>query len=645
MLLLTAATFGGQESIGIFDHLPDDEAELLKDRAEGIAKIPREKRVPLLVQEIKRQVTARRGQLWSADPERLAHVLRGERAALVEVILRALPQGTADAVRKLLPRLQPVKLQHEVRPQILNIVRWRLEEALVRAGPRRAGFKFSDVLLLKSREVLTLCDRLGARALAQAIAGLAEADRDGLLSRLKPDQRQLAAKHASAAAARALTALDAKQLLGIYGAEKDPSLALTSAGAQRLARAALAQSPEFAARLVERHPGPLGQLLLKWIREERPRVTGRIDGGRTDVVGELEQLERLGIIDKPIRLAPPPARIPAPPPRAPPGPPDLPGGKLVPPRPRGLMTAPPDTSGAPYRDPIAERQARRAGALSSRLPPSEPQAPTGADRSPGHAIRGPDPGGAPRRDRLSSRGIQVPESESGRAERRDRLSSRGIPVPESESGRVERRDRLSSRGNPVPGSESGGAERRDRLSSRGNPVPGSESGGAERRDRMSSRGNSVPGSESGGAERRDRLSSRGILVPGSESGRAELRDRTFSRAQAPASVDPSRPSRSVPVPERSSPSGTPAPDASGRERPRSPVLQPIPKRVTGRPDADSAHEHRPVGSDAANRRSEPDERDENPPTSPGRSPQAPDGERTSLQRSPRPGRGPKGGSG
>lgn len=534
MLLLTAATFGGQESIGIFEHLPDDEAELLKHRAEGLAKIPRDKRVPLLVQEIKRLVTARRGQLWSADPERLAQVLKGERSALVEVILRALPEGTADAVRKHLPAMAKVKIQREVRPQILHIVRWKLEEALGRAAPKRPGFKFSDVLLLKSREVLTLCDRLGARALGQPIAGLGEAERDSFLGRLKPDQRQLAAKAATAMAARALAPDDAAKLLAMYGSEKDPSMAVTSAGAQRLARASLAQSPEFAARLVERHPGALGQLLLKWVREERPRVTGKVDGGRTDVVAELEKLEEKGIIDKPVRLAPPPLKAPvSPPPRAPSvavGAGELPGGKLLPPKPRGVVPSPPQ-GGAPgskqssaYRDPIAERQARRAGVPVPRA----------------------DDAGA-RRDPIADR----------QARRAGALSSRALPPVQVEEAQRER-------------------------------PPG----------RPSERGSSV--------------------------GPPPLPNRPRSQVLQPLPQRPNRPPSQV---------GVPVPPAAKR---------------AGPPGEDLAKEHRAVGYDTAKRRNQADGSKQDPPTQPQKALQPGEqrGDRTSLQRAPRPpGRGPKDGSG
>ena len=109
MMLLTAITFGGQEGISALEHLPEDEAELLQHRAQEISQIPREKRIPLMVQEIKRLVRDRRGQLWSADPERLAGLLKRERLAVVEVVLRALPAALADAVRSLLPSTGRVK--------------------------------------------------------------------------------------------------------------------------------------------------------------------------------------------------------------------------------------------------------------------------------------------------------------------------------------------------------------------------------------------------------------------------------------------------------------------------------------------------------------------------------------------------------
>ena len=391
MLLLTAVTFGGANSVEALDHLPDEEAELLKHRAQALLQIPRDKRIPFLVQEIKRLVTARRRQLATVDPARLAAVLGKERHALVEVVLRALPSQLADAVRKEVPG-GAVKLQREVRPDVLSIIRWKLEEAIRQSAPKGAGlFKFTDLLTLQSRELLTIADRMGARALATAIAGLPDADRDAFLGALPPDQRSLAQRASDAGKARKLTDEDSRTVLEMHNALKEPSTGMRSAGAQRLARSALAQGPEFAARLIERNPGDFGKLLVRWTREERNKAV-RGDGGRMDIVEQMERLAQRGVIDRPLRLPPPAAKSPHPSGV-------MPGGQLVAPRPvdkrSSVLGPPPERRPPPVnerarsvaipipmpprlgekevrRDFMAEREARKAGAASSSVHPSVP---------------------------------------------------------------------------------------------------------------------------------------------------------------------------------------------------------------------------------------------------------------------------------
>jgi len=385
MLLLTAVTFGGQDCIPALDFLPEAEGEVLKHRAQEMLQIPREKRIPLLVQEIKRLVTSRRGALWAVDPEKLAEVLRGERPAVVEVLLKALPEALADMVRQYLPSMPRGDLK--VRPEIVNILRWKVEEVLDRAGARRAHFKFSDVLLLQQRELLSVCDHIGARGLASAVAGLPDPEQEAFLAALSPDQRQLMAKYVAAVGSRRMSEEDARTLLEGHNVKKGASEAVRSVGAQRLARACLAQSAEFAARLLERYRGEFGQLLGKWVREERARVANRGDGGRTDIVAELEKLDQRGIIAKPVRLMPPPKRVGG---RLPMANPTLNGtergpGNLRPPSPelrdRKPVAGPPPRQGPghsrtgefPRRDPAGERNGRRAGAAGRDELPDESQ--------------------------------------------------------------------------------------------------------------------------------------------------------------------------------------------------------------------------------------------------------------------------------
>ncbi|MCA3013029.1 MAG: hypothetical protein INH41_11610 [Myxococcaceae bacterium] len=309
MLLLTSVAFGGSDAIAAYAHLSADEEELLKHRAQGLLQIPREKRIPLVIQEIKRIVTARRRQLGNADPKRLAALLSKERAALVEVVLRALPSELAEACRAELGPRPTVKLTREVRPDILSIVRWKLEEGLKKGAPQVGTFRFTDLLTMSPREVISICDRMGARVLATAVAGLSDADRESFLGRLPPDQRTLAARAAEAGRARRLSEADAKTVLELHGALEDPSGGLRSAGAQRVVRASVAQSPDFAQRLGERHAGhELGKVFRRWLKEEKGKpVKG--DGGRLDIVEQMERLAQKGVVDRPLRL-PPPMRLP-----------------------------------------------------------------------------------------------------------------------------------------------------------------------------------------------------------------------------------------------------------------------------------------------------------------------------------------------
>src|SRR5690349_1259968 len=123
MLLLTGVTFGGQEVLESFDFLEEYESDLLKYRAQDLLQIPREKRIPLLVQEIKRLVTSRPTELYLADPVKLAEVLRGERAATRDILLSGFPEPLALAVKAYLPpaTLRPSK---KLRPELLPVLRW-----------------------------------------------------------------------------------------------------------------------------------------------------------------------------------------------------------------------------------------------------------------------------------------------------------------------------------------------------------------------------------------------------------------------------------------------------------------------------------------------------------------------------------------
>ncbi|WP_224250257.1 hypothetical protein [Hyalangium gracile] len=433
MLLLTAITFGGQEGVASLEFLAPEDGELLSHRAQEIMQIPREKRIPLLVQEIKKLMKDRRGQLWSAEPEKLAALIKNERAALVEVVLRALPAVLAEAVRAHLPQ-KPVKLTREVRPQVLDIVRWKLEERLSRSAGSQVAFKFSDVLMLQPRELLTVCDRLGARVLGPALAGLQEAQREPLIAALPPDQKQLASKSVQANAPRKLPEEEAKEQLAAHDGLKNLSAAIRSAGTQRLARACVSQSAEFAARMLERHRGEFGSLLAKWVRDERSKPVSRTtDGGRADIVADLERLANRGLIERPVRLTPQRPALNPPPAKAPPPAAREPVPSRVGPAPERASAVGPAPS--PRRDPMAEREARRAGAVGGASPQAsanerrDPMAERAARRAGALSTREPPP--VREQSRIAPLGDEGPEP-SRKLRAAPRESTVGVP-PRRES--------------------------------------------------------------------------------------------------------------------------------------------------------------------------------------------------------------------
>jgi hypothetical protein len=308
MLLLTAVTFGGQEGVAAFDFLPDDEADVLRDRARQILAIPREQRVPFLVQEIKRFVTGHSAdELKSVDARQVAEVLKNERPALTEVVLRSLPSSVVSDVR--IELAQPVlDLTREVRPDILAIIRWKLERRLADAMPKARDFSVFDLLLLSAGDLLTLADHLGARVIAPMVEALAPSEREELLRALPPDQRHLL-QHTlqSRQPGRRHDPAVAREALARAAEGGELRHAMRLSGIRRIARACIAQSPELAARVIEKQRGDLGRHLARCVSEERKAGNrGSEESIKREVLDELDRLAERGLIERPVRLPSPP---------------------------------------------------------------------------------------------------------------------------------------------------------------------------------------------------------------------------------------------------------------------------------------------------------------------------------------------------
>lgn len=287
MLLLTAVAFGGQGSLQALEHLPEEEELLLKERARAILQIPRERRVPYLVQGIKRLVASQRTDWFQGtSAAHVAAALQGERASVVEVLLRALPAEIARDARLALRRA-PVRLSRDLRPALLAAIRWRFEEKLART-PAPPALTLADLARLSAPELASLCDALGARCLAAALAIAGGAERAGCLARLSPEQRE-AVERAELSGPRTERAV-ARRWLDQVLAARDAERAVREMGLGRLASACLSTLASLAGEVEGALDNDLRRALGSLVDKERARPQGDGDTCRREVLSELQAL-------------------------------------------------------------------------------------------------------------------------------------------------------------------------------------------------------------------------------------------------------------------------------------------------------------------------------------------------------------------
>jgi hypothetical protein len=233
-----------------------------------------------------------------------------------------------------------------------------------------------------------------------------------------------------------LTEKDARLVLEMHAALENPSQGMRSAGVQRIARACVAQSPDFAQRMSERFQGQsdLGKLLVRWVKEERGRPV-KADGGRLDIVEQLERLAQKNIIDRPMRL-PPPVMRPPPPVAAPVEPRPSAGSSQS----RALVPGDP-------RPPTGSSQSRAHV-------PGDPRPPTGSSQARAHVPGDPRPPGGSSQSRALVPGAE-PRPSVERPQGGSTQSRALVPPPRRPTGQgtpaaparpeVPRRDPIAAR--------------------------------------------------------------------------------------------------------------------------------------------------------------------------------------------------------
>lgn len=304
-MLLAVLTFGGADAVQLLDLLPDEHAEPLKAKIEKLMEIPKEKRVPLMLRELKQYMQYRHTRgIDGVDPSWLASGFKGESPRVIAAALMHMPASVSRQVIERLPKELRESLPSRAELQkvplsVLKLVRARFDEKFasmpVLENDLRA-LSFREIMVLEGRELVALTRALGIEELAVAFSSVGKRALAELLARLpKPNAEELIA---------AVRRVDPQDMEDIKTAQVFLSRILTGfthteelfqkSGLYRLARACLYEDHELVRRVCQRFPRAHGKLLLDYllrVRELRDTLTEertlRIQDTVLDQVKEL----------------------------------------------------------------------------------------------------------------------------------------------------------------------------------------------------------------------------------------------------------------------------------------------------------------------------------------------------------------------
>jgi hypothetical protein len=308
MLLLTTLTVGGSDEVGVFAYLPADRRARLEEKSRALLAIPKEKRVPFIVHEMK-QALAFKGLRGAerVDASWLIQGLKGESPRVVAAVLVSLPAPTVRAVLEKLPagirqRLPPKEEMKRVPVELLRAVRELFEARFApMPAPSPKGFGFRDVLLLERQDIYRLMRDLGLVELGQAFVSVGKMALAELCRRLPQERAEELVAAVRSAPQVDLPELKSAQrfLSRVVVNFTDTEEFFQKAGLWRLAKASRLEGEAFRAAFRQRVPREVGQLFESYLEK-----AGDMEDLGDDVLRRLQdaillrlrELARRGVI-------------------------------------------------------------------------------------------------------------------------------------------------------------------------------------------------------------------------------------------------------------------------------------------------------------------------------------------------------------
>ncbi|MDP2345960.1 MAG: hypothetical protein Q8O67_33780 [Deltaproteobacteria bacterium] len=345
-LLLTTLAFAGSQATELWDLLPDELRDALREKQAKLEEIPRDKRVPLVIRELKGLMSFRAQKgIDGVEPSWLAAGFKGENPRIIAAVLMYLPSSLSKQIVARLPehvqQALPSREQMKGVPlEVVKLVRARFDAKFI-AMPLEgelSSLGFGDLVLLSAKELIVLVRNIGADEVACAFLAVGKRALAEFLSKLSPqDGEELIAAVRRADIKDGMELKSAQAFLGKILAA--PSSSSTSsrggpntaipkasgntsgiafsntdelfqkAGLYRLARAICIDEPLPVRQIVQRFPRAHGRLLLDYIDRVRERAPDeqQVRRLRDQIVDVLANLSRRGKIDQ--RFGAVPARF------------------------------------------------------------------------------------------------------------------------------------------------------------------------------------------------------------------------------------------------------------------------------------------------------------------------------------------------
>lgn len=308
-LLLTMLSFGGSQAKELLSLLPEDDAALMLEKAQKLEEIPREKRVPLMVRELKQVMTFRAMKgLEGVEPSWLSAGFKGESPRVVAIALLHMPSSVArqivsrlpDAVRAAMPSREELRA---VPLPVVKRVRARFDAKFATMPLERdlAQLRFRDLVLLTAKELVTVIRHVGADEIACAFLAVGKRALAEFLNRLPPeDAEELIAAVKRTDMKDQMEVKAARGFLAkVLGTFHNTDELFQKAGLYRLARAVSVEDATYVRQISQRFPRAHGRLLGEYLVRVRDESLddAQVRRLRDQVLDVVVNLSRRGKIE------------------------------------------------------------------------------------------------------------------------------------------------------------------------------------------------------------------------------------------------------------------------------------------------------------------------------------------------------------